>query len=256
MTHGINKIKKVLLINPRNRAFILKESGNINFGKIFPLGLAYIAGYLESKGYDVKVIDTIAEGFDCRERIDKEHIRVGIPDELFIDKILRIDPDLIGITSLFTMQSAEVLYTARLLKRVLPEIPIVLGGPHPSCMPEAVLRNSEVDYVIIGEGEKGFVELLTRLNRNESLEGQKGLGYRDGNGQIQVNKEFNFVGRLDALPMPAYHLFNISKYFGKMAVHGERRTERFFPMITSRGCPIKCTFCTAHKVWGNKYRRR
>ena len=223
---------------------------------MFPLGLAYIASYLESKGFEIDIIDTIAEGFEYREQIDKEHIRVGIPDELLIDKVCQSRPDIVGITSLFSMQAEEVLYIVRLIKKILPKVPIILGGPHPSSMPQAVLEHSEVDYVVVGEGEKVIEELLLRLNNNKSLEGQRALGYRDDCGSIHINEEFKFVEDLDILPIPAYHLFDIPKYFGKMAVHGERRTERFLPMVTSRGCPLKCSFCTAHKVWGNRYRRR
>ncbi|MBT6228455.1 MAG: radical SAM protein [Candidatus Scalindua sp.] len=252
----VRKINNILLINPRNRAYILKESGNINFGKMFPLGLAYVAAALEKEGYQVDIIDAIAEGFENRERVDKEHIRVGISDEQLINKVLQSNPDMVGITNLFSMQAEEVFYIVRLIKKLLPSVPIVLGGSHPSSMPEVVLENPEIDYVIIGEGEKAINELISRLNDHKPLKGHKGLGYRDEEGTIHINKEIDFVEDIDALPMPAYHLFEISNYFGKMAVHGERLTERFLPMITSRGCPMKCTFCTAHNVWGNKYRGR
>ena len=223
---------------------------------MFPLGMAYIAAYLESNGYEIDIIDTIAEGFENREQIDKEHIRVGISDELLIDKVLRSKPDMVGISSPFSAQHKEFAYMARLIKEHLPEVQIMVGGAHPSCAPEIVLESPEVDYILIGEGEKVIEELLLRLNNNETLEGQKALGYRDNSGTIHINKEFNFVEDLDTLPIPAYHLFDITKYFGKMAVQGERLTERFIPMITSRGCPFHCTFCTAHQVWGRRYRRR
>jgi magnesium-protoporphyrin IX monomethyl ester (oxidative) cyclase len=252
----VRKINKILLINPRNRAIILEESNSLNFGKMFPLGMGYIAAYLESKGYQVDILDTIAEGFENREQIDKDYIRIGISDELLIDKVCRSRPDMVGISCLFSPQDKELEYMARLIKEHLPEVPIVVGGAHPSCAPEIVLERPEVDYIVIGEGEKVIEELLFRLNNNKSLEGQQSLGYRDDSGITHINKGFNFVEDIDTLPMPAYHLFDISEYFGKMAVQGERFTERFLPLITSRGCPFDCTFCTAHQVWGHKYRWR
>lgn len=249
-------IQKTLLVNPPNTAFIQEESGNINFGKIFPLGLAYIAGYLDSLGYSVEVLDASAEGFDHRERIDREHVRVGLSDEALRDRIKKIRPDMVGISNLFSMQAAEADHIAHLTKEIFPDVPVVVGGPHPSSVPEEALKNPDIDYVVIGEGEKTMGELIEKLNKGRSLDSQKALGYRNLKGNIQINPEFNFIEDIDSIPYPAYHLFDMSIYFGKMSVHGARRTNRFIPVITSRGCPLECTFCTAHKVWGKKYRYR
>lgn len=250
------KINKILLINPRNQACVMKDSGTLNFGKMFPLGVAYLAAYLEQNGYQTAVIDMIAEGFDNHETLGNGLVRIGLSDEKLIEKVRQISPDIIGISNLFSPQDREVKYLAELLKENFPEIKIIVGGAHPSCAGEIVLRHPAIDYIIIGEGEKPLTELLQRLNEGMALDDQPAIGFKKLDGTLQINKQFNFIEDLDTLPMPAYHLFDMNKYYGKMAVQGERLTEKFMPMITSRGCPFLCTFCTANQVWGRKYRKR
>jgi magnesium-protoporphyrin IX monomethyl ester (oxidative) cyclase len=82
-----------------------------------------------------------------------------------------------------------------------------------------------------------------------------GLGYKI-DGKQKINPKLGFIKNLDSIPFPAYHLMELDKYFGLDASHGTRHKKRFCPIITSRGCPAKCTFCSAHQVWGNKYRMR
>ncbi len=250
------EIKKILLIVPRNAAYLIEESGNINFGKIFPLGIAYVAGALEQAGYTVSVLDAAAEGYDQQIKIDNEHVRVGLSDDQVIARIKQANPDMVGISNLFSMQINEAQAIARLVKRVSPEIVTVMGGANPSVLPEKVMENDCVDFVVIGEGEKTMVELVARLNKQEALVDQPAIGFRLSNNAIQINRQMNYTENIDDIPFPAHHLFDIENYFGAMAVHGRRETERFMPVITSRGCPMKCTFCTAHNVWGKKYRAR
>ncbi len=250
------QIKTILLIVPRNAAYLIEESGNINFGKIFPLGIAYVAGALERAGYSVKVLDAAAEGYDQQIKIDDEHIRVGLSDDQVLERIKQISPDMVGISNLFSMQINEAQAIARLVKQVNPAIVTVMGGANPSVLPEKVMENACVDFVVLGEGEKTMVELVAKLNEQAGLAGQPAIGFRLPNGEIQVNRQMNHIENIDEIPFPAYHLFNIESYFGAMAVHGKRETERFMPIITSRGCPMGCTFCTAHNVWGKKYRAR
>ena len=250
------EIKKILLIVPRNAAYVIEESKNINFGKIFPIGIAYVAGALEQAGYAVDVLDAAAEGFDQQTKIDDEHVRVGLSDEQVVERIRLADPDLVGISNLFSMQINEAQAIAGLCKKTNPEIVTVMGGANPSVLPERVLENMCVDYVVLGEGEKTIVELIGKLNERENLADQAAIGFRRTDGTIQVNRGMNYIENVDGIPLPAYHLFNIENYFGAMAVHGKRETERFMPVITSRGCPMGCTFCTAHNVWGKKYRAR
>ena len=250
------KINKILLINPRNQACLMEDSGALNFGKMLPLGLAYLAAYLERLEYRVEVIDMIAEGFENQEKLENDRVRIGLADDQLIERTRQFKPDIIGISSLFSPQDKEIKYLADLLKLNFSSTPIIVGGAHPSCASEIVLRHPTIDYIIIGEGEKPMAELLRRLNGGVSLDDQAAIGFKNADGVLHINKQFDFIENLDTLPMPAYHLFEMAKYFGKMSVQGERRTEKFLPMITSRGCPFLCTFCTANQVWGRRYRKR
>lgn len=250
------KIDKILLINPRNQACLMEDAAALNFGKMLPLGVAYLAAYLERIQYKVSVIDMIAEGFDDREALPNGRVRIGLPDAPFLARVRECAPDIIGISNLFSPQDQEIKYLADLLKKNFPNVPIIVGGAHPSCAGEIVLSHPSIDYIVIGEGEKPLAELLRRLNGGIALDDQPAVGFKKPDGILYINKQFDFVEDLDTLPMPAYHLFDMNKYFGKMSVQGDRITEKFIPMITSRGCPFLCTFCTAHQVWGRRYRKR
>ncbi|MFH0754652.1 MAG: radical SAM protein, partial [Candidatus Omnitrophota bacterium] len=109
--------------------------------------------------------------------------------------------------------------------------------------------------VVIGEGENTFNDLLDVLAGQGVLSALDGIGFREA-GKVRVVPKTKFIENLDILPFPARHLLNMEKYFGLQASHGIRHRRRFSPIVTSRGCPAKCTFCSAHRVWGHGFRAR
>ncbi|MBM4429214.1 MAG: radical SAM protein [Chloroflexi bacterium] len=211
-----------------------------------PLGLAYLAAVLEADGHQVRIFDLGLE-----------------PDRSLADDVQRIstfDPQVIGITSMTNLYHSA-METATLLKAQLGR-PIIIGGPHATVYPERVLRESPViDYVVRGEGEETFRELVEALDGNSRVPSAtlgrrfpdlgriNGLSYRL-RGEVVSNPDRVLIGDLDALPFPARHLFDLQRY--------GLRTPSGQPMVTilsSRGCPYNCGYCFKGIV-GRTYRQR
>ena len=200
---------------------------------VLPLGLAYIAAVLERNHINVTVIDAWAEKFG-----DKE----------IAAAILKSRPDLIGITMVTAMAPAA-LELATLAKATV-NVPVVAGGPHASALPGECLANPAIDYIVIGEGETTILNLINHLENGQAdISSVNGIAYRH-NGKIVINKPAVFIADLDSLPMPARHLFPVSKY--KTHLPYGRKTP-YMTMITSRGCPYQCTYCSK-AVFGSTYR--
>lgn len=214
----------VMLLNP---SWMTKE-GNIwkkISGAMPPLGLAYIASYLEKNGITVKIIDAIAEEQEIQDLLE------GLTEV----------PDFIGITAT-TITIKSALENAAICKAKFPKAIIVLGGVHPTLVPEEVLNNEKVDYVIRGEGEIAFLNLIN----GKELEKIDGLSYKKG-GEYFHNPYGELIKDLDTLPFPAYHLLPITKY--KPALGSHKRLPAI-SMISTRGCPGKCTFCLGSYLGG------
>lgn len=165
-------------------------------------------------------------------------------DEIEVE-VAELKPDVVGISSLFTPYFREALEVAARVKKRTNAI-VVLGGSHASAAPKSLLQSPHVDYVIRGEGEKAFVDLLQRLLDGKSPKDVQNLAYKC-NSEIVLNPiADNFP--IDALPIPDLSDFAPSTY----TLAGKAMTF----MITSRSCPHKCSFCSVHTTFGTDYRRR
>jgi radical SAM superfamily enzyme YgiQ (UPF0313 family) len=154
-----------------------------------------------------------------------------------------------GISSSFTPYHGEALGIARIIKQWDERKIVVMGGAHVSCDPEGVLRSPFLDYVILGEGEVRFPLLLEQIGKGKAKNIEKidGIGYRK-DGEIQINPLQNFIRDLDSLPHPARELLDQDRY--------RLRKKRSTMIITSRGCPHGCAYCSAHLVMGTSFRTR
>ncbi len=213
----------VLLINP---PWVTRD-GNIWHGVQStspPLGLLYVAAFAESVGKTVRVVDVNAD-------------RLGLED---LEKIAAEQrPAFVGLTAV-TAQIGSAHTIAASVKRVSPNTKVVVGGVHATALPEEVLRDVNIDFVIGGEGEKPFAALI----RDEPRETIGGLSYRGDNPlqPIRHNRPAEPIEDLDSLPTPAYHLIRFENY--KPAVGAYRRLPSI-NMTMTRGCPGKCTFCNS-----------
>ncbi len=215
-------------------------SGKKRYGKLEkvgsylpPYGLLCIAAVLERAGHTVRLID---------REIDP------ITDGGVLEVIETFSPDLVGL-SIFTVGSEESLALAKAIKDRF-DVPIVAGGPHVFVGREFLLDKPWLDYLVIGEGERTIVELVDRLAAGESPDDVAGLKIRRGDDWLDTPPR-QPIADLDELPFPAFHLLGdkIRKYHP--TPFGYRKLPHL-PLVTSRGCPFNCVFCSA--IWGHKWR--
>ena len=215
------------------------------------LALGYLASYLLKEGHHVNIIDALAEG---KNQITTVHtrwgqfIRAGLAYEEILARIPK-ETDIIGITAPFTHHAAIVRELSSLLKDSLPGAKIIIGGVYPSTLPEKALSQG-VDYIIKGEGEIP----LARIAKGDPPSQIEGVWFRDKTGHFVDNGVAEMVKNLDEIPFPARHLLPMEKYH-HMSSRG-RVGEKSATVITSRGCPFNCTFCSVHAVYGWKWRAR
>lgn len=203
-----------------------------------PLGIAYLAAVLRKNDYDVKIID----------------VNSLESDEEFRDKIRDYNPGIIGFTAQ-TMNIEDAFYYTNIAKEVLPNIPIIYGGPHPSVMPEEILKNDNIDMCMVGESEISFLKLIKTLEGSEQLKDVPNLYYKD-RGVIKKTERCNFVEDLDSLPWPARDMLPMEDYLRK--IPAPPMIMPYTHVIINRGCPFNCKFCqpTSHTMWGRKVRYR
>lgn len=211
---------KILLIRYHDKDNIntrLPESLNKVQGVLPPLGISYIAAVLEKNGYEVAILDAIAEN------LTKDETR---------DYIAREKPDLVGVTAM-TATVRGALEAASVAKECGARV--VVGGPQLAVYPNETLSYDSVDFGIVGEGEWAMLELVKALEGNQSLDEIEGLAYKK-DGQVIVN-EPAVVEDLDDLPFPARHLLPTDKYSSIIGLNPVTT------MISMRGCPFKCSYC-------------
>ena len=239
-------IRKVLLIQPP--AYSRNDRGDMTPNA--PMGPGYIAAVLEQHGYDVRILDALIEGWDQETRITPEKILVGLTPAQIRDVIAGFAPDVVGVSSMFTSQRANAHEIAEAAKDVDPSIVVIFGGAHPTAAPEMVLADPKVDYAVLAEGENTIVPMLQIIERGGDLNALDGVAFRSSGGAIVVKTKTDTVADIDTLPFPARHLMPMEKYFAAGVRHGGyARRSRGTAVITSRGCPYLCNFCTAFKVF-------
>jgi anaerobic magnesium-protoporphyrin IX monomethyl ester cyclase len=214
---------RILLINPAPTG-TLKATGVL----FPPLGLLYVAAYAEREGHQVVVRDLAVRRKG--EDIDfKKYDMVGISTD--------------------TTRHRQALQLAKRAKA--NGCTVVMGGPHPGYVDEEILSTQRVDFIVHGEGEVTFSELVAALeNKNGQFDSIQGISFFS-NGKLVRTPPRPFIENLDSLPFPARHLVHMDDY---------RRTKLgsrdITPLVTSRGCPYQCAFCASSHFFGTKVRAR
>jgi anaerobic magnesium-protoporphyrin IX monomethyl ester cyclase len=223
-----------------------------------PLDIAYIAALLE-KQHEVQIIDAPNEGWKNLELIGGTKYQQGLSNKDIAARLRQWLPDVVGINIPFSgwwKPASEVVSTVKSIDR---DIIIVLSGLHPSARSANCLTRPDIDFVVIGEPEQTMFELIEVLEQgNEAnLKKVKGIGFRR-NGAPVITPSRPVIQDLDSLPFPARHLLPMDVYFAAVK-ENPLRGEIYKPwtvMITSRGCPYDCVFCSIHTVMGKKWRGR
>ncbi len=236
---------RVALINPRFRLPIDTRTTP-------HLGLAYLAAVSERRGDEVVIFDA---------DVEKQSVA---------DFVQEFKPHIVGITA-NTPQVKQAWRTARAIKEV-HDVPIVLGGPHVSVLPEESCEKPYVDIVVRGEGEETWIDICNRLEaflkdqptfstqafmhpENEIFDDCLGITYKTSDGRIHNNFDRPPIADLDSLPWPAYHLFKMEGYTNLQPATDRVDGSRSFSILTSRGCPYRCTFCS-QSIMPIKWRSR
>jgi len=248
-----SRLHKILLIQPP--AFANNARGDMNPNA--PLGIAYIASVLEHDGYNVQILDAFIEGWEQETRINDEKILVGLSYEKIKDIIKKVNPDVVGITSMFTSQRKNAHQVAKMVKEVDEDIVVLVGGAHPTSAPESVLEDHNIDVIVIGEGDNIIIPLIRSIESDLGIDKLDGIAYRDEFDNSVIIEKTTQIKDLDDIPFPARHLMPMEKYFKAGIRHGGMgKGKRALSMITSRGCQYRCNFCTAFKVFTRRPRMR
>lgn len=199
------------------------------------LGIGYLAAVLEANGYDVDVLDASA--------LELTYDEIG-------EEVLKRNPDIISISAL-TPTIGVALDSADKIKQVKPDTVVVLGGYHPTFEYKSVLEEPSVDVVVRGEGEYTLLELVQTIENGGDLADVQGLAFHDENdNSLVLTSDRPIIQDLDELPFPAFHLFPMEKY------RILNITTNVATIITTRGCPMQCSFCSSAALHGNRLRRR
>ena len=193
-----------------------------------PLALLALAPIAEQRGLEVDVVDSTIQP-NYRERI-----------------VTQLDGALcVGISIVTGPMIVEAIEVAKAIKAARPDVPVILGGWHPSTLAEQSLRAPYIDVVVRGQGEITFGEILDRLLHNETLAGIEGCSYRDSEGRIIHNPSRRTVN-ISELPSKAYHLVDIEPYASLCG-------RRWIYYASSHGCPYDCSFCSNASLYGRAW---
>ncbi|MDO8636289.1 MAG: radical SAM protein, partial [Dehalococcoidia bacterium] len=244
---------KILLVNPPWLRL---------FGQMLdscPVGLSYLAAGLEKEGFNVSIYNAdynykkLGLIFGNLKKMTGAyqkylHTLQDLDDPLWqeVKKVISAQaPDMVGITCV-TGSYGSAINVARLVKAINPDIPVVMGGIHPTIATESVLGNEVVDIVVRGEGDYTLTQLAAAMQTQGSLANITGISYKV-QGKIVRNPDRPQIANLDDLPFPAKHLLLEKETYPSRA---------FGRLSTSRGCPYHCIYCEAHALWTRTVRFR
>jgi anaerobic magnesium-protoporphyrin IX monomethyl ester cyclase len=221
------------------------------------LGLAYIAGYLHQYGYAVTIVDAVGEDLN-RFWTMPEYPGLFMKGLSFAETIDKIpaDTDVIGFSAMFSAEwpIQRALITAT--RERFPNALFVAGGEHITALPEYSLRDCPaLDVCVRGEGEHPFYELVESWGNDRDVTGVNGIVYRDAEGQSVINGNLPRIKDLNSIPWPYWPDGYLEKYWAAGKSYGVH-SERDMPLMVSRGCPFRCTFCSSPQMWTTTYKLR
>jgi radical SAM superfamily enzyme YgiQ (UPF0313 family) len=219
---------KILLLRPNSQLTVTPV----------PVGLGYIAHSLvEKRGDDVRIID----GRMMRA-----------PHKELASLAREYGPDIIGVTAM-TYESSDASELVSLLKKTMPDVPVVMGGPHVTGYGPDFLEKCECDYLVLGEGEETMIELASAIENKSGSKNIKGIAYREDD-EIRSTEKRSPISDMDKLAVE-WDLLNPDDYFvwwRRNAMNTIAKSNRRLPVFFSRGCPMGCSYC--HHIFGREYR--
>jgi len=197
-----------------------------------PVGLAYLAAILKANGTRVSALSSDAVGKDVHQTVDQ---------------IVNARPDALGI-SIATPAYNNTIRIVQGVRKALASVLIVAGGPHATLFPDDLLQNG-FDVVVRGEGERTLIDLIEYMTGKHDLADIDGISYQKNDRPIH-NPNRKLIKKLDEIPFPAWEFFPIKSYESPF-----KKSKFSVPVVTSRGCPGKCTYCYK-EIFGTRFRVR
>lgn len=220
------------------------------------LSLPYVAGALREAGFDVSLLDacvgtekdSLADTFYQSTELPSGFLRVGLSRERIAQEIANYD--VIGISSIFTVQTTMVLDLIRLVKEVDPEKLVIAGGVNARCLADRFFA-AGADVICLSESERTIVQIGNMLRRgSRDFRDVPGIAFKQ-NGKIAYNAVGDVVSNLDELPMPAWDMLPLERYWEISRPHGgdfpPGTRLQYASLMTSRGCPFSCAYCHISK---------
>jgi len=210
---------------PENGAWILGK-------KLPPIGLMYVASALERAGFEVQMLDNYL--------MKKPTQEVG-------ELVAKTQPAIVGITC-GSATYPRTVETAKAIKAAKPDCRIVVGGWHASYMPDSLLDTPEIDYVVMGEGERAITQLATAITGGNETQALTIPGIACRKKSKIIKNPPQFIENMDEIPYPARHLLPLELYDRTIEFLDAKPAD---VMSISRGCVFNCGFCETRKLWGN-----
>lgn len=218
---------KTLLINP---------SYQPHWSRCEPTGLLYVSAYLESKNVVADILDMNVENKKPKE---------------IIDLIKKESYNFVGISAI-TCQILGAYNIGKKIKKEL-DVQLIYGGVHPTLMPEESFVLGEADFVVIGEGEHTFFEIINAITKKQDVKSIDGIYYKSGD-IIHKTKKRKFLENLDSLPYPNYSKIPLEKFNSNIHLHDH--PGQAIHLMTSRGCLGNCYYCASPKLYKKHVRFR
>ena len=247
-------MSKILLINPYSPSYYDLGEHHI------PLSMLYLGAYLKKFGHEVVFVDFNCFQVNCIIRREKflldDHYREKLAPVLSSFK-----PDVVGATIHFSGRFRPTIEICQRIKATHPDLPIVIGGLHPTLHPQNILKEYKIfDFILQGESEDTLLQLVESLAKKDSAYATiDGIGFRKDDGEVVVRPKASFIEKVDDLPFPDYGLVNVKDYyFDTTKWYNPKQLPINLSMflISGRSCPRKCTFCCMWKAHGPSARLR
>lgn len=251
----------IVLINPN---LMLHRKDLFTTGIVYmPIGLAYFAGILRRHKFDVTVIDCFGEKPN-QQRIEGDFLVRGLTIQEVVNRTLHAEPKAIIIYASNITYHSSLIHIVLNLRRCVKDVPVIIIENSQAVTAYSLRRIQEefydigVDYIVTGEAEERGVALLKALRNGSDFNNIKlihGIGCKQ-DGRVHYTPPQDEIADLDSLPFPAWDMFPLENYWHLKYAHGPFETDRYLPLLTSRGCPYSCRFCVIPETNARRWRAR
>lgn len=213
------------------------------------LGIAYIAASAREAGYNVDIVDMCGEDIDHAEILFHKYTVYGMSISALRNRIR--NKDIIGFTCMFSQDWPFHRRLIEYVRSLFPDSLLIAGGEHITALPDFSLNDCpELDICVVGEADKVLIDLIDAFESKNDISGVPSLVYR--NNGINHTQRANRIRNIDELPYPAWDLMPIENYLSRNLNYHLQRG-RTIPMLATRGCPFKCTFCSNSNMWSDPW---